>query len=119
MIRRKKRVPKHTMKVKKGDEVLVIAGNDKGKRGKVLKVFPSEDRVIVEGVRFIKKHQRPTQQMPQGGIVEREGKIHVSNVMVIDPKSGEPTRIGHKEVDTEGEGPRRVRVAKVSGETLG
>lgn len=109
----------HTLKVRKGDEVLVLSGNDKGKRGKVLKVFPQEDRIIVEGVRFVKKHQRPTQQLPQGGIVEREGKLHVSNVMVIDPKSGKPTRIGHKVVEAADGKTRRVRVAKVSGETIG
>lgn len=119
MIRRKKVVPKHQLKVRKGDEVVVIAGNDKGKRGKVLKVFPTEDRVIVEGVRFIKRHTKPNQKVPQGGIVEREGKIHVSNVMVIDPKSGEKTRIGHKMVEGDGGKQRRVRVAKASGETLG
>ena len=110
---------RHTLKVRKGDEVLVIAGNDAGKRGKVLKVFPQENRIIVEGVRFVKRHQRPTQQMPQGGIIEREGKIHASNVKVIDPKSGKPTRIGHKVVEDSNGKTRRVRVAKVSGETLG
>lgn len=119
MIRRKKKAAPHQFKVRKGDEVVVIAGNDKGKRGKVLKVFPTEDRVIVEGVRFIKRHTKPNQKVPQGGIVEREGKIHASNVMVIDPKSGEKTRIGHKMVDGDGGKQRRVRVAKASGETLG
>ena len=119
MIRRKKRVEKHSMKVRKGDEVLILSGNDKGKRGKVLKVFRDEDRVIVEGVHFIKRHTKPSQNAPQGGIVEREGKIHVSNVMVIDPKSGKPTRIGHKTVEGDAGKLRRVRVAKVSGETLG
>jgi len=119
VIRRKKRVPKHQMKVRKGDEVLVVAGNDKGKRGKVLKVFPNEDRIIVEGVRFVKRHTKANQKVPQGGIIEREGKLHVSNVMVIDPKSGKPTRIGHKTVEADEGKQRRVRVAKVSGETLG
>lgn len=119
MIRRMKKLPKHQLKVRKGDEVMVIAGNDKGKQGKVLKVFPAEDRIIVEGVRFIKRHTRPNQQLPQGGIVEREGKIHMSNVMVIDPKSGKPTRIGHSVVEADGGKTKRVRVAKVSGETLG
>ena len=107
------------MNVRKDDMVLILSGNDKGKRGKVLKVFRNEDRIIVEGVHFIKRHTKPTQNAPQGGIIEREGKIHVSNVMVIDPKSGNPTRIGHKLVETEGGKMRRVRVAKVSGETLG
>ncbi len=119
MIRRKKRVPAHNLKVRKGDEVLVISGNDKGKKGKVLKVFPDEDRVIVEGVRQVKRHTKPRPNMPQGGILEREGKIHVSKVMVICPKTGKPSRIGHKIVDGEDGKPRRVRVAKVSGEVLG
>jgi len=119
VIRRKKRVQRHSMKVRKGDEVLVVAGNDKGKRGKVLKVFPNEDRIIVEGVRFVKRHTRPSPKVPQGGIVEREGKIHVSNVMVIDPKTDKPTRIGHKFVEGDAGRTRRVRVAKSSGETIG
>lgn len=119
MIRRRKKVPSHRFKVRKGDDVLVISGNDKGKRGKVLKVYPSEDRIIVEGVNFIKRHSKPTQQLPQGGIVEREGKIHVSNVKVVDPKSGKPTRIGSKFIDAEGGKKRRVRVAKISGEVIG
>ena len=119
MIRRKKKVVQHAFKIRKNDEVLVISGNDRGKRGKVLKVFPNEDRVIVEGIRFIKRHSKPTQALPQGGIIEREGKLHVSNVKVIDPKSGKPTRIGHSFIDTEGGKKRRVRVAKVSGEVLG
>ncbi len=119
MIRRKKRVPKHQLKVRKGDEVIVIAGNAKGKHGKVLKVFPTEDRIIVEGVNFIKRHTKPNPKVPQGGILEREGKIHVSNVQVIDPKTGKPTRIGHTFVAAEAGRKRHVRVAKVSGETLG
>jgi large subunit ribosomal protein L24 len=114
-----KKVRRHNLKVRKGDEVLIASGNDRGKRGKVLKVFPGEDRIIVEGVRFVKRHTRPNPTMPQGGIVEREGKIHVSNVMVIDPKSGKPTRIGHKVVQEQDGKTRRVRVAKVSGETIG
>jgi len=117
--RKKKQLPKHQLKVRKGDEVLVLSGNDKGKRGKVLKVFPGEDRIIIEGVKFVKRHTRPNPKAPQGGIVEREGKIHVSNVMVIDPKSGKPTRIGHKVVEADGGKMTRVRVARVSGETIG
>jgi large subunit ribosomal protein L24 len=117
--RQTKKVRRTTLKVRKGDEVLVVSGNDRGKRGKVLKVFPSESRIIVEGVRFVKRHSRPTPKIPQGGIIEREGKLHVSNVMVIDPKSGKPTRIGHKVVKEQDGRTRRVRVAKVSGETIG
>ncbi|MBS1260797.1 MAG: 50S ribosomal protein L24 [Calditrichaeota bacterium] len=117
--KRKRPQRRHTLKVRKGDEVLVVAGNERGKRGKVLKVLPNEDRIIVEGVHFIKRHTRPNPKMPHGGIVEREGKIHVSNVMVIDPKNGQPTRIGHKVVEGPDGRTRRVRVAKASGETLG
>lgn len=105
------------LKIKKNDMVVVIAGNDRGKRGKVLKVFPERRRIVVEGVNFIKKHQRPTQTRPQGGIVTREGSVHVSNVMLIDPKSGEPTRVGRK-VLTGGEKRQRVRYAKVSNEMI-
>ena len=105
------------MKIKKNDLVLVTAGNDRGKRGKVLKVFPDKKRIIVEGVNFIKKHQRPTQNQPQGAIVTREGGIHVSNVMLLDPKSGERTRVGRK-VLTGGERAVRVRFAKASKEMI-
>ena len=104
-------------KIKKNDLVLVIAGNDRGKRGKVLKVYPEKHRVVVEGVNFVKRHQKPRQNMPQGGIVTREGAIHVSNVMLLDPKSGEPTRVGRK-VLTGGERKQRVRFAKVSNEMI-
>lgn len=105
------------MKIRKNDMVLVIAGNDKGMRGKVLKVYPDKLRIVVEGVRFIMKHQRPTQTNQQGGIVKREGSIHVSNVMLIDPKSGDPTRVGRK-VLTGGDRKQRVRVAKASNEMI-
>jgi large subunit ribosomal protein L24 len=105
------------MKIKKNDLVIVIAGNDRGKRGKVLKVSPEKQRIIVEGVNLVKKHQRPTQTRPQGGITTREGAIHVSNVMLLDPKSGKPTRVGRK-VLTGGEKAQRVRFAKVSNEMI-
>jgi len=81
-------------RVKKNDSVLVISGNDRGKRGKVLKVFPQIDKVIVEGVNIIKKHTRPSQQMPQGGIIQKEAPIQISNVKVIAPKSNVATRVG-------------------------
>lgn len=81
-------------KIIKSDTVIVLSGNDRGKTGKVLKVFPNEDRVVVEGVNLIKKHTRPTQQLPQGGIVEKEGTIQVSNLKVVCPKCNRPTRIG-------------------------
>jgi len=83
------------LEVKKGDIVKVIAGNSRGERGKVLKVYPETHRVVVEGLNFIKRHVRPTRTDPKGGIQEREAPIHVSNVMVICPNCGHATRIGH------------------------
>ncbi|MFQ5582885.1 MAG: 50S ribosomal protein L24 [Calditrichia bacterium] len=85
-------------KIKKNDTVLVISGNDRGVRGKVLKVFPARDRIIVEGVNLIKRHTRPTQQMPQGGIIQKEAPIHISNVKVITPKSNVATRVGIRQL---------------------
>jgi large subunit ribosomal protein L24 len=81
-------------KIVKNDTVVVLSGNDRGKKGKVLKVFPAKNRIVVEGVNFIKKHSRPTQQLPQGGIVEKESSIQISNVQVICPKCSQPTRVG-------------------------
>jgi large subunit ribosomal protein L24 len=105
------------MKIHKNDTVMVIAGNSRGKTGKVLKVYPEKHRVIVEGVNLMKRHTRPNQKNPQGGIIQREGTIHVSNVMLIDPKTNEVTRVGTKVVkdDTTGK-KRRMRVAKSTGE---
>ncbi len=103
--------------VKKGDEVLVIAGNNKGERGKVLMVFPKNERVLVEGINMKTHHEKPTQDNPQGGRLKKEAPIHVSNVMVIDPSTGEPTRIGRKRIEENGKG-RWVRYAKKSGEML-
>ncbi|WP_394239251.1 50S ribosomal protein L24 [Niallia oryzisoli] len=101
------------MHVKKGDKVMVISGKDKGKTGVILAAFPKKDRVLVEGVNIVKKHSKPSQMNPQGGIFNQEAPIHVSNVMPIDPKSGEPTRVGIKEVNG-----KNVRYAKKSGEVL-
>jgi large subunit ribosomal protein L24 len=101
------------MHVKKCDKVVVISGKDKGKQGEVLAAFPKKDRVLVEGVNVVKKHSKPSQVNPQGGIVSQEAPIHVSNVMPLDPKSGEPTRVGYQVIDG-----KKVRVAKKSGETL-
>jgi len=109
------------MHVKKGDKVKVISGKDKGKTGVILSVHPSKERVLVEGVNIVKKHTKPNQANPQGGIVSLEAAIHVSNVMLIDPKSGEPTRIGYKfEEKTENGKTYRIkyRVAKKSGEVI-
>ncbi|MET3574358.1 50S ribosomal protein L24 [Bhargavaea ullalensis] len=102
------------MHVKKGDKVQVITGKDKGKTGVILAAFPKKDRVIVEGVNIAKKHTKPNQENPQGGIVSKEAAIHVSNVMLLDPKSGEPTRVSYKV----GEDGKKVRVAKKSGEII-
>ncbi|GKV55106.1 50S ribosomal protein L24 [Sporosarcina sp. NCCP-2222] len=109
------------MHVKKGDKVKVITGKDKGKTGVILSVLPNKERVLVEGVNIVKKHTKPNQANPQGGIVSMEAAIHVSNVMLIDPKSGEPTRVGYKyEEKTESGKTYRIksRVAKKSGEVL-
>jgi len=109
------------MKVKKGDTVLVIAGKDKGARGKVIQAYPAKDRVLVEGVNRIKKHTRVTQNQrgaQSGGIVTQEASIHISNVMVIDA-DGRPTRVGKKLVEGEnGDKARRVRVSRRTGKEL-
>jgi len=99
--------------IKKDDDVIVIAGRDKGKKGKVLKVFPKEDRALVRGVNVVKRHQRQTQK-EQGGIVSKEAPIHISNIAHVDPKSGTATRIGFK---TMADG-SKVRFAKKSGEVI-
>lgn len=101
------------MHVKKGDKVQVLSGKDKGKQGVILEAYPKKDRVLVEGVNIVKKHSKPSQANPQGGIISQEAPIHVSNVMPLDPKSGTPTRVGYTEVNG-----KKVRVAKKSGETL-
>ncbi len=92
---------------------MVIAGKDKGKVGKVLKVLPEKDRVVVEGVRIVKKHLKPTASNPEGGVVEREAPIHISNVMLVDPKTGKPTRVGIKY-----ENGKKLRYAKRSGAVI-
>ena len=99
--------------IKKGDTVYVNAGNDKGKTGKVLSVNPGKDRAIVEGVNMVKKHTKPNSKQPQGGIVEQEAGIHISNLQLIDPKSGKPTRVGYRM-----DGDKKVRYAKKSGEEV-
>ena len=100
-------------RIKKGDTVYVNAGNDKGKTGKVLSVDTAKQRVIVEGVNMVSKHTKPNAKQPQGGIVKQEAPIHVSNLNLIDPKSGKPTRVGFKV-----EGGKKVRFAKKSGEEI-
>ena len=100
------------LKVKKGDKVVVITGRDKGKTGEVLKVFREENRLLVQGVNMAQRHQKQSMQQ-EGGIVQKELAIHVSNVALIDPKTEKPTRIGYKM-----DGERKVRVARRSGEAL-
>jgi len=102
------------LKIKKGDQVIIIAGRDKGKKGEVLKSLPEENRVLVAGVNIIKKHQKPG-KMSAGGIVAKESSIHISNVAHIDPKSGGATRAGIK-VLKDG---KKIRYAKKSGEDIG
>ncbi|KRW91250.1 50S ribosomal protein L24 [Alicyclobacillus hesperidum] len=102
------------MRVKTGDKVVVIAGKDKTKTGRILKVFPSEGRVIVEGVNIVKRHSKPSPAHPEGGIIEKEAPIHVSNIAIADPKTGEASRIGYKFL----EDGRKVRYSKKSGEVL-
>lgn len=100
--------------IKKGDTVFVNAGNDKGKTGKVLEVFPKKDRAIVEGVNMVSKHTKPNAKNPQGGIVKQEAGIHISNLQVVDPSTGAPTRIGRRLNDAG----KLVRFAKKSGEEI-
>lgn len=101
------------LKVKKGDEVIVIAGREKGKKGKIVKVMPTEARVVVGGVNLVKRHTKAS-ATSAGGIVEKEASLHVSNVSLMDPKSGKPTRAGYK-IEKDGS---KVRVAKRSGEVI-
>ena len=101
------------MRIKKGDQVIVITGRDKGKTGEVVKSMPKDNKVVVSGINLVKRHQRPTQESA-GGIVSKEAPIHVSNVALIDPKDGKATRVGFKV-----ENGQKVRVAKRSGEVIG
>jgi large subunit ribosomal protein L24 len=101
-------------KIRKGDAVVVIAGKNKGKRGKVMRVLPAKDKVLVEGVNVVTKHVKPTRQNQRGGIDRREAPIHISNVSIADPQSGEPTRVRIATL----EGGRKVRVAVKSGEQI-
>lgn len=101
------------LKIKRGDKVVVLTGRDKGKSGEVLRVLPTDNRVVVQGVNMIKRHTKPAAGNA-GGIVEKEAAIHVSNVAHVDPKSKQPTRIGYKVLDDG----RKVRYAKRSGEVI-
>lgn len=100
------------LRIRKNDTVLVISGDDRGKIGKVLKIFPDKQRVIVEGVNFIKRHSRPTQKNPQGGIIEKEAPIHVSNVKLVH--SGQPTKVSYRTLKDG----KKVRVMRKTGEII-
>ncbi len=110
----KTKTTKHKIKIKKGDLVKVIAGNSKGVQGKVLTVLVDKNRAIVEGANIVKKHTKPSAANPNGGIIEKEAGIHISNLAVIDPKTGETTRVGRK-LNADG---KLVRYAKKSGEEI-
>ena len=97
------------LNIKTGDTVVVISGKEKGKEGKIQKAFPAEGKIIVEGVAMVKKHQKPRGQGMPGGIIEKEAAIDASNVMVVCPKCGKPTRIGHVFIEGEGKASRRKR----------
>jgi large subunit ribosomal protein L24 len=100
-------------KIKKGDTVVILAGKDKGRTGEVVKVIPKEDRILVSGINVHARHRKPTQQNPQGGIERKEAPLHISNVAIADPKSGEPTRVRFEERDG-----KKVRIAAKSGELI-
>ena len=100
-------------KIKKGDRVIVLTGRDKGRQGDVLKVLPKEDRVLVQGLNLVQRHTRPTQADPNGGIKSKEAALHISNVALVDPKSGGATRVGFRIEDG-----KKVRYAKKSGEVI-
>ncbi|NUN09891.1 MAG: 50S ribosomal protein L24 [Ignavibacteriaceae bacterium] len=105
------------LRIKKDDFVQVISGNDKGKTGKVLKVFPKEGRLIIEGVNIRKRHTKPSQKSTQGGIIEKEMSINASNVMILDPKTSEPTRIGSKIILDEKTNKKKItRISRKTGE---
>ena len=107
------------MKIRKNDNVMIISGNDKGKTGKVLKVFPKVSRVIVEGINLRKRHTKPSQKNPQGGIIEKEAPIHSSNVMLLDPKTNAPTRLGSQIILDENTGKKkRARISRATGEMV-
>ena len=103
------------LKLKKDDTVIVISGTSKGKQGKIIKVIPSSNRAIVEGVNMVSRHTKPNAANPQGGILKQESSINISNLMLVDPKSGKPSKVGRKRDDMTG---KLVRFAKKSGEVI-
>ena len=105
---------KNKLKIKKGDQVIILTGKDKGKKGEVMKVFPSEMKVMVTGIAIAKKHMKPSRANPNGGIISFEKPIHYSNVAMVDPKAGLPTKIGYKIL----EDGKKVRFARRSNEMI-
>ena len=103
------------IKIKKDDTVLVKTGHSKGSKGKVIRVYPKLNRALVEGVNMVSKHTKPNAENPQGGIIKKEATIHISNLMLVDPKTGEPTKIGRKKDEKTG---KIVRFSKKSGELI-
>ena len=103
------------IKIKKDDTVLVKTGNSKGSKGKVIRVYPKLNRALVEGVNMVSKHTKPNAENPQGGIIKKEATIHISNLTLVDPKTGEPTKIGRKKDEKTG---KIVRFSKKSGELI-
>ena len=101
-------------RIRKGDMVLVISGAERGKRGEVLRVMPAEQRAVVQGVRVMKRHTKPRGMSQPGGIVSVEGAIHLSNLALVDPKSGKPTKVGFRVLDDG----RKVRVARATGQVI-
>lgn len=104
---------KAKLKIKKGDQVIILTGKDRGTKGEVLRVFPETSRVLVQGVNIVTKHNKPS-QVSGGGIAKKELPIHISNVALADPKTGKPTRVGYKVLKDD----KKVRVARKSGETI-
>lgn len=102
------------MRLKKNDQVIVLTGRDRGKKGKILKIFVETNRAVVEGINLVQKHQRPSRENPKGGLVDREAKIHISNLQLVCPKTGKPTKIGYTFL-ADGS---KSRVSKVSQEIL-
>ena len=103
------------IKITKNDIVLVTSGNSKGEKGKVIRVYPKENKAMVEGVNMISKHTKPNAANPQGGIIKQESKIHISNLVLVDPQSGKPTKIGRRKDEKTG---KLIRFAKITGEVI-
>ena len=101
-------------RIKKGDQVVVITGADRGRRGEVLQVMPKDERALVRGMRIVRRHTKPSGMGQPGGIIDKESPIHLSNLMLVDPKSDKPTKVGFRVL----EGGRKVRIAKVTGEVI-